>query len=152
MYTTAIRPFLVSDFQLITIIVEAESWRPDEAMGNLDVACLTLQSCQLNSIAQPGQGSLTAQKRTGNENTGFSFVGCTITGTGPIYLGRAWGPNSRVVFIQCNIADIILPSGWYDWGVSSREKWVLDLYLPIFRNSPIDHPPATIFSLVHTYI
>jgi len=82
------------------------------------------QSCQLNSIAQPGQGSLTAQKRTGNENTGFSFVGCTITGTGPIYLGRAWGPNSRVVFIQCNIADIILPSGWYDWGVSSRENTV----------------------------
>jgi hypothetical protein len=85
-------------------------------------ACLYLQTCQLNSIANPGSGSLTAQKRTGNENTGFSFVGCTITGSGPIYLGRAWGPNSRVVFIYCTIADIITPAGWYDWGVSSRDK------------------------------
>uniref|UniRef100_A0A7I4DIC3 Pectinesterase n=1 Tax=Physcomitrium patens TaxID=3218 RepID=A0A7I4DIC3_PHYPA len=80
------------------------------------------QNCHLNSIAHPGSGSLTAQKRSGDEDTGFSFVGCSITGTGPIYLGRAWGPSSRVVFIQCYISDIILPEGWYDWGDSSRQK------------------------------
>ncbi|XP_024370104.1 probable pectinesterase 53 [Physcomitrium patens] len=83
------------------------------------------QNCHLNSIAHPGSGSLTAQKRSGDEDTGFSFVGCSITGTGPIYLGRAWGPSSRVVFIQCYISDIILPEGWYDWGDSSRQKTVL---------------------------
>lgn len=87
-----------------------------------DITLLLLQNCQLNSIATPGSGSLTAQKRTGNENTGFSFVGCSITGSGPIYLGRAWGPNSRVVFIYCTFANIITPAGWFDWGVSSRDK------------------------------
>lgn len=88
----------------------------------LELCSRCLQNCHLNSIAHPGSGSLTAQKRSGDEDTGFSFVGCSITGTGPIYLGRAWGPSSRVVFIQCYISDIILPEGWYDWGDSSRQK------------------------------
>lgn len=96
--------------------------------GSIDFICgdgqSLYQDCELHSIANPGSGSLTAQKRTGNENTGFSFVGCSITGTGPIYLGRAWGPSSRVVFIQCNFENLILPAGWYDWGDSSREKTV----------------------------
>ncbi|KAG0592419.1 hypothetical protein KC19_1G250800 [Ceratodon purpureus] len=96
--------------------------------GSIDFICgdgqSLYQSCQLNSIAKPGSGSLTAQKRTGNTATGFSFVGCTITGTGPIYLGRAWGPNSRTVFIYCNIANIIRPEGWFNWGDSSRDKTV----------------------------
>lgn len=96
--------------------------------GSIDFICgdgqSIYQSCQLNSIALPGSGSLTAQKRTSNTSTGFSFVDCTITGTGPIYLGRAWGPYSRTVFIYCNIADIIRPEGWYDWGDSSRDKTV----------------------------
>lgn len=96
--------------------------------GSIDFICgdgqSLYQNCQLHSIANPGSGSLTAQKRTGNENTGFSFVGCSITGSGPIYLGRAWGPNSRVVFIYCKFDDLILPAGWFNWGDSSREKTV----------------------------
>lgn len=96
--------------------------------GSIDFICgdgqSIYQSCHLNSIAKPGSGSLTAQKRTGDESTGYSFVGCTITGTGPVYLGRAWGPNSRTVFIYCDIADIIIPAGWFDWGDSSRDKTV----------------------------
>lgn len=96
--------------------------------GSIDFICGDGQSlyknCQLHSIANPGSGSIAAQKRTGDTSTGFSFVGCTITGSGPIYLGRAWGPNSRIVFIYCNIADIIRPEGWHNWGDSSREKTV----------------------------
>ncbi len=85
-----------------------------------------MQKCHLNSIANPGSGSLTAQKRSSKgEDTGFSFVGCVVTGSGPIYLGRAWGPYSRVVFIRTYIEDLIIPAGWYDWGLSSRRKYVL---------------------------
>ncbi|KAH9543531.1 hypothetical protein CY35_13G070300 [Sphagnum magellanicum] len=83
------------------------------------------EKCHLNSIANPGSGSLTAQKRSSKgEDTGFSFVGCVVTGSGPIYLGRAWGPYSRVVFIRTYIEDLIIPAGWYDWGLSSRRKTV----------------------------
>lgn len=83
------------------------------------------QSCRINSIAKANSGSITAQKR-GPDNlaSGFSFVGCTITGSGTIYLGRAWGTYSRVVFIRCNITNKIIPAGWYDWGDKRREKTV----------------------------
>jgi pectinesterase len=83
------------------------------------------QSCQLNSIAQGTSGSVTAQDRSApGELTGFSFVGCTLTGSGTIYLGRAWGAYSRVVFIRCNITDKIIPAGWFDWDDATRQKTV----------------------------
>lgn len=74
-------------------------------------------------IADPNSGSLTAQKRSsGKDDSGFAFVRCTVAGSGPVYLGRAWGPYSRVVFIYTWFADVIIPEGWYDWGESSRRK------------------------------
>ncbi|KAH7428010.1 hypothetical protein KP509_10G071200 [Ceratopteris richardii] len=79
---------------------------------------------RLHSIANPS-GSLTAQKRqTTSENTGFSFVKCVVTGSGSIYLGRAWGPASRVVYSFTYFDDIIRPEGWFDWGDKSRQKTV----------------------------
>jgi hypothetical protein len=81
------------------------------------------QTCHLHSIANPGSGSLTAQKRMKkSELTGFSFVRCLVTGNGPIYLGRAWGPYSRVVFLLTEIDVPIYPAGWFNWGDSARQK------------------------------
>eukprot|EP00250_Pteridium_aquilinum_P003442 c13752_g1_i1 orf=72-1256(-) len=80
------------------------------------------EGCMLYVIDTPG-GSLTAQKRkTEGEDTGFVFLNCSITGTGTVYLGRAWGAYSRVVYIYTRIDTIILPGGWNDWGISSRDK------------------------------
>ncbi|KAI5084690.1 hypothetical protein GOP47_0000859 [Adiantum capillus-veneris] len=80
--------------------------------------------CRLHSIANPS-GSLTAQKRaTTTEETGFSFVKCVVTGSGSIYLGRAWGPASRVVFSLTYFDNIILPQGWFDWADPNRQKTV----------------------------
>ncbi|KAF7013867.1 hypothetical protein CFC21_027915 [Triticum aestivum] len=58
------------------------------------------------------------------EDTGFSFVNCRVTGSGALYLGRAWGTFSRVVFAYTYIDDIIVPHGWYNWGDPSRELTV----------------------------
>nr|XP_024399458.1 probable pectinesterase 53 isoform X1 [Physcomitrium patens]PNR37458.1 hypothetical protein PHYPA_020567 [Physcomitrium patens] len=83
------------------------------------------ETCHLHSIANPGSGSLTAQKRgTGVETSGFSFVRFCVTGNGPIYLGRAWGPYSRVVFLYTDIAAPIISAGWYNWNDPEREKTV----------------------------
>lgn len=83
------------------------------------------ETCHLHSIANPGSGSLTAQKKmTKAETSGFSFVRCNVTGNGPIYIGRAWGPYSRVVLLYTDISAPIIPAGWYNWGDPAREKTV----------------------------
>ncbi|KAG6557411.1 hypothetical protein Mapa_000680 [Marchantia paleacea] len=82
------------------------------------------KKCQLNVIPTK-TGSLTAQKRlSGDEDTGFSFVDCAVTGLGRVYLGRAWGSYSRVVFANTWLADIIIPEGWQNWSDPSREQTV----------------------------
>lgn len=71
--------------------------------------------CELNSIAQ-SYGSVAAQDRQStSDNTGFAFVNCKVTGTGPVYLGRAMGPYSRIIFAYSEFNDIIDPRGWDDW-------------------------------------
>lgn len=50
------------------------------------------------------------------ENTGFYFVGCKITGVKSYTLGRPWGPYSRVVYAQSYLSSQVLPQGWDDWG------------------------------------
>jgi len=53
---------------------------------------------------------------------GFSFVNTRITGPGMVYLGRAWGNDSRVVFANSFMDKIVVPEGWGNWGVPAREK------------------------------
>ncbi|PIN15553.1 Pectinesterase [Handroanthus impetiginosus] len=82
------------------------------------------ENCYLNSIAKK-VASVTAQKRSNSSiSSGFSFKNCTITGTGSIYLGRAWGDYSRVVFSYSFMDKIVLPQGWSDWGKKARDQKV----------------------------
>ena len=82
---------------------------------------IVLQGCHVHAIAQ-SMGALTAQGRSSLlEDTGFSFVNCKVTGSGALFLGRAWGPFSRVVFAYTYMDNIIIPKGWYNWGDPNRE-------------------------------
>ncbi|XP_028768477.1 pectinesterase QRT1-like [Neltuma alba] len=79
------------------------------------------QNCHLHSIAET-YGAIAAHHRdTENEDTGFSFVNCSITGTGSVYLGRAWGDYSRIIYSFCYMDDIIIPEGWTDWNHPDRQ-------------------------------
>ncbi|GMH18052.1 hypothetical protein Nepgr_019893 [Nepenthes gracilis] len=70
------------------------------------------EGCHVHAIA-PVTGALTAQGRSSLlEDTGFSFVNCKVTGSGALYLGRAWGHFSRVVFAYTYMDNIIIPQGW----------------------------------------
>lgn len=82
------------------------------------------EGCHVHAIAS-GAGAVTAQKRGSLlEDTGFSFVRCKVTGSGALYLGRAWGTFSRVVYAYTYMDNIIVPKGWYNWGDPSRELTV----------------------------
>ncbi|KAK4492650.1 hypothetical protein RD792_003468 [Penstemon davidsonii] len=82
------------------------------------------ENCYLNSVTKK-VASVTAQKRTNSSmSSGFSFKNCTISGSGSIYLGRAWGDYSRVVFSYTFMDKIVLPQGWSDWGDRNRDQKV----------------------------
>jgi pectinesterase len=88
-----------------------------------DSVC-TYQKCRLQSIAG-NYGAIAAHHRDSPlQDTGFSFVGCSIRGTGNVYLGRAWGDYSRVIYSNCNMDDIIKPEGWSEWNHPERRKYV----------------------------
>lgn len=81
-------------------------------------------NCHINSIAR-GVAALTAQKRNNASlSSGFSFLNCVISGSGFVYLGRAWGDHSRVVFVYTYMDKIVLPGGWDNWGYPDRERTV----------------------------
>ncbi|KAG4995760.1 hypothetical protein JHK84_026818 [Glycine max] len=82
------------------------------------------KNCYLNSTTRK-VASITAQKRTNSSlESGFSFKNCTVIGSGQVYLGRAWGDYSRVVFSYTFMDNIVLAKGWSDWGDQKRDSRV----------------------------
>ncbi|PON93024.1 Pectinesterase, Tyr active site [Trema orientale] len=73
------------------------------------------KDCELHSIATRF-GSIAAQYRnSADENTGFAFVNCRVTGTGPLYVGRAMGRYSRIVYSYTYFDNVVARGGWDDW-------------------------------------
>ncbi|KMZ63546.1 pectin methylesterase, family CE8 [Zostera marina] len=70
--------------------------------------------------------SVTAQNRpTEEDESGFVFKRCRIYGAGGIYLGRAKGPFSRVIFSKTYFSMTVLPQGWTDWGYNGTKQQVV---------------------------
>ncbi|XVE85288.1 hypothetical protein DITRI_Ditri17bG0079800 [Diplodiscus trichospermus] len=88
------------------------------------------QGCTLNVTASLiGEGStayITAQARDSmNDSTGFVFKNCSILGTGPAYLGRAYKQYARVLFYQTSMSNIIVPEGWSAWHNVGKENSIV---------------------------
>ncbi|GLJ39179.1 hypothetical protein SUGI_0798620 [Cryptomeria japonica] len=97
--------------------------------GGVDFICGNGQSlyekCHLHTIPRQN-GAIAAQRRNASgEATGFVFLNCKVTGGGLMYLGRAWGYYSRVIFAFTYMDDIIFPEGWNDWNDPTRQKLVI---------------------------
>ncbi|WVZ49451.1 hypothetical protein U9M48_000813 [Paspalum notatum var. saurae] len=85
------------------------------------------ESCRIESVVKE-VAVLTAQQRTksieGAIDSGFSFKNCSIGGVkgGQIYLGRAWGDSSRVVYAFTEMGEEVVPVGWDGWEVAKPES------------------------------
>ncbi|KAK9149270.1 hypothetical protein Scep_008027 [Stephania cephalantha] len=72
-----------------------------------------------------GESAITAQGRVkADDDSGFAFVHCNITGNGSTYLGRAWKERAKVVFAYTYMGLLVKPEGWSDKGYRSRDKTV----------------------------
>lgn len=81
-----------------------------------------MQDCQLHSIATRF-GSIAAHgRKSPDEKTGFAFVRCRVTGTGPLYVGRAMGQYSRIVYSFTYFDDLVAHGGWDDWDHASNKN------------------------------
>jgi len=70
-------------------------------------------------------GYITAASTAEQEEFGFVFKQCRITGDAPedsFYLGRPWRPYAHVVFMNSYLGDHIQPAGWDNWGAPEKEK------------------------------
>lgn len=73
-----------------------------------------MQNTTIKSVAK-GLGVITANGREkATQKSGFTFVHCTIVGTGDIYLGRAWKESPRVIFAYTYMGTLINSEGWSD--------------------------------------
>ncbi|CAN1132420.1 Probable pectinesterase 29 [Linum perenne] len=71
------------------------------------------EDCDIRVI---GGGFITAQSReTLDDPSGFVFKECSVSGTGPTYLGRPWRQYARVLFFKCHFSDVVDPKGWNPW-------------------------------------
>uniref|UniRef100_A0A803LEZ6 pectinesterase n=1 Tax=Chenopodium quinoa TaxID=63459 RepID=A0A803LEZ6_CHEQI len=105
----------LSTFQSATVAVDADYFIAYN---------IIFENCTLNSVAKK-VASLTAQKRSKTSmSSGFSFKDCKVTGTGKVYLGRAWGDYSRVVYSFSFLDKLVNPLGWNNWGKSNRDSMV----------------------------
>ncbi|WCJ36396.1 Pectin lyase-like superfamily protein [Euphorbia peplus] len=70
---------------------------------------------EIHTLKQEWTTVITAQgKQEKNEDSGFSFVHCIVTGDTPgvTYLGRAWQKMAEVIFSYCSITNAIHPTAW----------------------------------------
>ncbi|XP_074264781.1 putative pectinesterase 68 [Silene latifolia] len=80
------------------------------------------KGCDIHSIATRF-GSIAAQdRRKPEEKTGFAFVNCRVTGNGPLYVGRAMGQYSRIVYSYTYFDNLIAHGGWDDWDHTSGKN------------------------------
>jgi pectin methylesterase-like acyl-CoA thioesterase len=75
--------------------------------------------CELHGISS-GSVMYTAQsKHTAEQDSGFVFTHCVLTGDarkgGTITLGRPWRPYATVVFLDARIEAPVIPAGWTEW-------------------------------------
>lgn len=70
------------------------------------------------------KGYITAPSTDQDNEYGFVFLNCRITGSAPegsVYLGRPWRPYGRSVFIHCELDKLIKSEGWHNWRKVENE-------------------------------
>lgn len=88
-------------------------------------ATVVFLNCEIKSLKN---SYITAASTTPRQKYGFVFINCKLIAdpsAEKVYLGRPWRPYSKTVFINTEMGNHILPSGWDNWRNPENEKTVL---------------------------
>jgi pectinesterase len=77
--------------------------------------------CQIHCL---GNGYITAASTPSGQPFGLVFSECTIGGEAGArtYLGRPWRPFARVMFLNTEMSEVVVPAGWHNWNRPESEK------------------------------
>ncbi|XP_042491630.1 probable pectinesterase 29 [Macadamia integrifolia] len=85
--------------------------------------CVITVTARDANLPNGSSGYITAQRRySPNDPNGFVFKSATVVGNGRAYLGRAWGPYSRVIFARSSLSKVVDPIGWDAWYFVGHER------------------------------
>ncbi len=80
------------------------------------------EKCQIHVLRD---GYITAASTPQEQEFGFVFSNCKITGETPevkTYLGRPWRAYGNTIFLNTEMAANVRPEGWHNWTGVEREK------------------------------
>jgi pectinesterase len=72
------------------------------------------EKCEIHSLRD---GYLTAASTPVDVPFGYIFSNCKITGEPGVktFLGRPWRQFASVIYLNCEMSDVVRPEGWNDW-------------------------------------
>ena len=80
------------------------------------------ESCHIHCLRN---GYITAASTPAEQEFGFVFSHCKITGETPevkTYLGRPWREFANTIFLNTEMSEVVRPVGWHNWDKPAREK------------------------------
>ncbi|GFP80111.1 pectinesterase 2 [Phtheirospermum japonicum] len=97
-------------------VIDEETSNKIEGFMGINIPFATTRNLEIHVIPGDPMVLITAQARSNKEeDTGYIFVHCKVTGSGgTAYLGRSWFPSPRVVFAFSELSDAVHPQGWSD--------------------------------------
>ncbi|RVW98163.1 Pectinesterase PPME1 [Vitis vinifera] len=117
-------------FRTPNVMIGAGIFSMDATLKALWTTYLEVESlCICTELHTKGDGGfsvITAQARNlESEDNGYSFVHCTLSGTGGnTFLGRAWMSRPKVVFSYTFMSPVVSPLGWSNNIHPERESLV----------------------------
>ncbi len=78
-----------------------------------------------NIFCKKGGLYISAASTLDTTKYGYVFTNCHITGSAPdntFALGRPWRPYAKVVYLYCDLSNVIMAAGWDNWKNPDNEK------------------------------
>jgi pectinesterase len=124
-------------------IAEREYYKDCYIEGTTDFifgsSTVVFESCDI--FCKKGGLYVTAASTPDTTKYGYVFMQCKITGNAPdntFALGRPWRPYAKVVYLYCDLGNVIAATGWDNWRNAENEKTA---YYAEYKNTGPGYKP-----------